>query len=229
MNENQNLTRQINSFFSGLIESYNRQGRTGKIIIPGLFLLVLCCLCSITINLLRPRTSPIAAPSPFVFPSQGVLATPTALFNFGGATFTPFPTFPAPTPLPTFTPPPTATETATPIFTATSMPSATILPPTATSGPPVRIVALNKPMEYVDIQNVSSAAVDLNGWKLVSVMGNQSCTLKGVLQPNEVLRIWARRGKPGFSCRFPINIWNDNTNDPAVLYNAQGQEISRYP
>jgi lamin tail-like protein len=88
---------------------------------------------------------------------------------------------------------------------------------------------VDKPLEYVDIQNLSNAPVDLQGWRLVSETGNQSCALRGVLQPNEVLRVWARRGTPGLSCRFPINIWNDNQADPAVLYNAQGQEVSRVP
>jgi hypothetical protein len=53
--------------------------------------------------------------------------------------------------------------------------------------------------------------------------------LSGVLQPNEVLRIWADKGNSGFSCGYPFNIWNDNQADPAVLYDPQGKEISRYP
>jgi hypothetical protein len=93
----------------------------------------------------------------------------------------------------------------------------------------VVIVIGNKPGEYVEIQNRTSGVVDLRGWRLVSEMGNQSCALRGMLQPDEVLRIWARRGEPGFDCRFGFNIWNDHTPDPAVLYNAQGEEVSRFP
>jgi hypothetical protein len=88
---------------------------------------------------------------------------------------------------------------------------------------------VDKPAEFVEIQNLSNAEVNLRGWRLVSETGNQSCTLRGTLQPNEVLRVWARRGDPGLDCGFPINIWNDNASDPAVLYDPQGEEVSRFP
>ena len=88
---------------------------------------------------------------------------------------------------------------------------------------------MNKPAEYVEIQNFSQTPVNLSGWRLVSETGNQSCDLRGTLEPNEVLRIWARRGNPGFDCRFPNDIWRDNVADPAVLYNPQGEEVSRFP
>jgi hypothetical protein len=81
----------------------------------------------------------------------------------------------------------------------------------------------------VEFQNRTNVAVDLGGWRLVSETGSQACPLRGTLQPNEVLRIWTRRGEPGFDCRFTFNIWNDNTPDPAVLYNSQGEEVSRFP
>jgi len=71
--------------------------------------------------------------------------------------------------------------------------------------------------------------VNLRGWKLVSETGNQACNLRGTLQPNEVLRIWTHVGSPGLSCGFSFNIWNDNQSDPAVLYDPQGKEVSRYP
>jgi hypothetical protein len=116
-----------------------------------------------------------------------------------------------------------------PTATGISLPTVTNPPTTATSGGSVLILTVDKPMEYVDIQNLSNVPVDLRGWRLVSETGDQSCTLRGVLQPNEVLRVWAREGTPGRSCGFSINIWNDNQADPAVLYNPQGEEISRSP
>ena len=84
-------------------------------------------------------------------------------------------------------------------------------------------------MEYVDLQNVGNAPVDLRGWRLVSETGSQACMLSGILQTNEVLRVWARKGDSGFSCGYSFNIWNDNQSDPAVLYNVQGEEVSRSP
>ena len=88
---------------------------------------------------------------------------------------------------------------------------------------------MNKPGEYVEIQNFSQIPVDLGGWRLVSEVGNESCELSGTLTPNEVLRIWTRRGNPGFDCRLGRAIWRDNELDPAVLYNPHGEEVSRFP
>jgi hypothetical protein len=93
----------------------------------------------------------------------------------------------------------------------------------------VVIIHVNKLEEYAEIQNLTADPVNLDGWRLVSEVGNQSCRLRGTLQPEEVLRIWARRGNPGLDCRFQNNIWRDNEPDPAVLYNPQGQEVSRFP
>jgi len=107
--------------------------------------------------------------------------------------------------------------------------TATQLPPTASGGATIRIVDVDKRAEYVDIENRTNAPINLRGWKLVSEVGNQSCELRGTLEPNRVLRIWAKQGDPGFDCRFPNNIWRDNQPDPAVLYNPQGEEVSRFP
>jgi len=240
----ENITKQINSFLSTLVTMYDKQGQVVKVLIPALFLLGFCCLCSVVIPLLPSRNPSTGLPSPTVFPTDGTQATPTPLFNFN--TFTPFPTrtFFVPTAFPTLTSSPTGTQTPTPLVptvTGTSIPSATATaspiptatnPPataTATSVSSVVIIAVNKPAEYVEIQNLTQTPVDLRGWRLVSETGNQSCNLRGTLAPNEVLRIWARRGNPGFDCRFPNDIWRDNQADPAVLYNSQGEEVSRFP
>ncbi len=206
----------------------------GKILIPAL-LLGFCCGCSVLISLLRPGNSANTVPTPFVFPSQGVVATPTPLFNFGS---TPLATLSVPTALPTTSSPASATQPPTPTVptataitteTATLIPTNTVIPATPTSSGTVEIVTVNKAMEYVDLQNLNNAPLNISGWKLVSETGNQSCTLNGVLQPNETLRVWAGKGDTGFSCGYLINIWNDNQKDPAVLYDAQGKEISRSP
>lgn len=238
----ENITKQINSFLSTLITTYRQQGQIVRVLIPALLMLVFCCLCLVLLPLLPSRNPSNALPSPNVFPTDGTQATPTSLFNF--ATFTPFPTLTSfvPTAFPTLTPPPTGTQTPTqivPTATATSIPSETASPvPTATNPPPsttatsvssVMIITVNKPAEYVEIQNLSQTPVDLRGWRLVSETGNQSCNLRGTLAPNEVLRIWTHRGNPGFDCRLPNDIWRDNVADPAVLYNSQGEEVSRFP
>ena len=238
----ENITKQISSFLSPLITSYRRQGQFIRVLIPVLLLLLFCCFCSVLASLLPARNSSNALPSPNVFPTDGTQVTPTSLFNF--ATFTPFPTqtFFIPTSFPTLTPSPTGAPTSTPLAptaTLTSIPSATASPvPTATNPPPsatatsvrsVVIITVNKPAEYAEIQNFSQTPVNLEGWRLVSEVGNESCGLSGTLAPNEVLRIWTRRGNLGFDCRLGRAIWRDNEVDPAVLYNPQGEEVSRFP
>lgn len=139
---------------------------------------------------------------------------------------------PPPSALPSVTSVPTGTETPTqtvPTGTATPLPTVTNPPPTVASSGSVVIATVNKAIEYVDLQNVGNGPVDLSGWRLVSVTGNQSCPLRGVIGPNEVLRVWSGNGDSGLSCGFAFNIWNDNRADPAVLFDAQGREISRYP
>jgi len=230
--------KQINSFLSGLKTTYSQQGWTGKILVPGLFLLFLCFLCSILLSLfpLRSLNSSENTPSPNVLPSAVIGITPTALFNFGLETFTPFPSLSAPSPLPTVTNPATepATETQTPTqniptATVTPLPTLTSPPPTVSGSGSVVITTVNKTMEYVDLQNEGNGPVALDGWKLVSETGSQSCPLSGIIRPNEVLRVWSGKSDSGFSCGFSFNIWNDNQADPAVLYNAQGKEVSRSP
>ena len=244
MIDHKNIMKQINSFISALKTTYSQQGQIVKVLIPALLVLGFCCLCSVLIPLLPSRNPSNVPLSPNVFPTEGTQATPSPLFSF--STFTPFPTQTSfvPTAFPTLTASPTGTQTPTgfvPTATATSIPSATATaspiptatnPPataTATSVSSIVIIGVNKPAEYVEIQNFSQTPVNLRGWRLVSETGNQSCDLRGTLAPNDVLRIWARRGNPGFDCRFPNDIWRDNEADPAVLYNSQGEEVSRFP
>jgi len=232
------MMKQIKSFLSELKKIYNQQGQIGKILLPSLVLLIVCCLCSALVSLARPRSSPNPVASPIVLPSQGSVATPTALFNFGTVTFAPFPTFPSSTALPTLTASVTGVPTSTPDIPTTTG-TAVPLPTLTASQPPspttvvvvgsVQIAAVDKAKEFVDIQNGSNVPVDLGGWKLVSETGSQVCPLQGMLQPNETLRVWSGKGDSGLNCEFRFNIWNDNQSDPAVLYNAQGQEISRFP
>lgn len=218
------MVEQLNSLIFVLKEKYSQQGQAGKILIPSLGLLIFCCLCSLVFRLIPARNAPGMTPSPVLSTGAGTQPTPTALFGFDA---TLFPTLVAPTPLPT-TPSP-ATATQVPIATFTPSLTRTSPPATAASSGSVQILTVNKPEEYVEIQNVGNGPVDLSRWKLVSVTGNQPCTLSGILQSNEVIRVWAGMGTTGLSCAYAFNIWNDHQADPAVLYDAQGTEISSYP
>jgi endonuclease YncB( thermonuclease family) len=106
------------------------------------------------------------------------------------------------------------------IWTATQTPES--------SAPQVIVLAVNKREEWVDIKNVGESDVDLAGWNLVSERGHQECPLSGKLGVGEILRIWAGTTQgAGFSCGYASPIWNNSESDPAVLYNAQGVEVSR--
>ena len=220
--------RQGSSFLAALRTAYLQQGQPGRILIAGASLLVLCCLCSIPISWLALRGPSGAVPSPVVLPTQ---ATPTGLLAF--PTFTPIlsATSFIPTAFPTFTPSPTGTHTPTrtiPPATATPLPTATATP-TATPINAVIIIHVDKVEEYVEIQNFTQEPVNLRDWRLVSENGEEACRLRGTLEPDEVLRIWARRGDPGFDCGLGREIWIDDEDDPAVLYDAGGEEVSRFP
>jgi hypothetical protein len=94
----------------------------------------------------------------------------------------------------------------------------------------VQIVAVDKETECVDIRNEGSEAQDLTGWLLVSEVGGQTCALAGVIGPNETLRIWAMADdvdEGGHNCGFAGPIWDDESVDPALLYNADGQPVDR--
>jgi endonuclease YncB( thermonuclease family) len=102
---------------------------------------------------------------------------------------------------------------------------------TQTPGPSdsqIMIISVDKKAEYVDIQNLGSTDVDLAGWSLVSERGHQECNLLGTLGAGETMRIWAGSAQgEGFSCGYSSPIWNNSEPDAAVLYNAQGVEVSR--
>jgi endonuclease YncB( thermonuclease family) len=92
----------------------------------------------------------------------------------------------------------------------------------------VIIIKVNKRDEYVDIQNIGDMDVDLAGWNLVSERGHQECPLSGSIKAGETLRIWSGTAQgDGYSCGYTNPIWNNSESDPAVLYNAQGAEVSR--
>jgi hypothetical protein len=77
-------------------------------------------------------------------------------------------------------------------------------------------VALDKRGELVTLRNVSAEAVDLTGWHLCSIKGNQEVPVGGVLAP-------------GATQTFPSadgTIWNNSERDDAALYNASGQLVS---
>jgi competence protein ComEC len=86
--------------------------------------------------------------------------------------------------------------------------------------------------EYVEITNLGSTPQDLAGWMLTDISeGYPSFTFPSyVLAPRQSIRVYTNEIHPeygGFSFGYGKAIWNNSDPDTAVLYNAQGQEVSR--
>lgn len=170
----------------------------------------------------------------------GFRQSPTVTLTFQGADNLVLITW---TPAGSLTPTASETSTATPVPTRTALPTelptrsfetpTTVVLPTGTLRPvivsdAVVILYVDKTEEYVDIKNLG-APVFLDGWILVSERGDQRCELNGLLDWNQTMRVWAGTHDTGYSCGFLRTIWTDNELDPAVLYDPDGQEVSRYP
>lgn len=184
-----------------------------KLAVPLIPLIIILCCCScfafavIDSSLREIGVLPTYTPSP----TQTVTPFPSE---------TPTPE-PSNTPVPSETSIPTETPTLIPLPTETS---------TLVSGAVVIIKSVNKDAEYVDLENIGSLPQDLSGWRIVSEKGNQACWLAGVINAGESLRVWSNNPTgEGFSCNLDGNIWNNEELDPAVLYNAAGLEVSRFP
>ncbi len=91
--------------------------------------------------------------------------------------------------------------------------------PSAAPNYPVQITRIDKGAETVTLKNVSPDAVDLTGWHMCSIRGNQEHPIGGTLAPNE------ERMFPG----LVGNIWSNSDDDDGSLYNANGQLVAYYP
>jgi hypothetical protein len=81
---------------------------------------------------------------------------------------------------------------------------------------PIRIIALDKRKEVVTLKNVSSEAINLDGWRLCSIRGNQEIPVGGTIAPGESRGFGSTDGSS----------WNNSEKDDGALYNPAGQLIS---
>jgi hypothetical protein len=83
---------------------------------------------------------------------------------------------------------------------------------------PAQIVSVEKVEEVVTIRNVSSDTLDLSGWTVCSVRGNERHEgIVGVLEPGE---------RADFTHQGTSNIWSNTEPDDAVLYDDEDNLIS---
>ena len=92
----------------------------------------------------------------------------------------------------------------------------------------VAIAKADKVGEIVTIKNTGSSSIDLTGWVLVSVTGNQRYTFPSyILKANSTVTV-ASGGASGNLIWISSNIWNNSISDPAKLYDAQGNLVSTF-
>jgi hypothetical protein len=82
---------------------------------------------------------------------------------------------------------------------------------------PIKITGINKQAETVTLRNLSGQTIDLTGWTMCSIRGNQLHDgISGTIGAGE------QRTYPNNTG----NIWNNIDQDNGALYNPQGQLIS---
>lgn len=90
------------------------------------------------------------------------------------------------------------------------------------------ISELNKTAEYIFIKNSSASAVDLNGWKIESVRGNQLFTFPAFsLAAGASVKIGdsASNASIDFHWLDGGGKWNNSESDPAKLYYGTGKQV----
>jgi endonuclease YncB( thermonuclease family) len=100
------------------------------------------------------------------------------------------------------------------------------------TGGDIVITSVDKVKEIVMISNRGKTAIDLKGWKLVSVNGNQTYNFPAyTLEPGTTIQLSsgpnASRGT-GSLMWTKSHVWNNTKEDPAKLYDAAGTIVSEW-
>lgn len=86
--------------------------------------------------------------------------------------------------------------------------------------------------EYVEITNLGSQPINIGSWVLVDIdEGSPSFTFPSyTLNSGESIRVYTNEIHPeygGFSFGFGQAVWNNTDPDTAVLYDSEGNEVSK--
>lgn len=95
----------------------------------------------------------------------------------------------------------------------------------------IAISELDKKAEYIVIKNSSINTVDLTGWKIVSVLGNQSFTFPAFsLAAGASVKVGDSANNSGIDFYWLDGggTWNNSKSDPAELYDSSGQLVDTY-
>lgn len=161
----------------------------------------------VLISQLGRALRPAELPAPVTEPVGQPVATAPA----DAPTATPIPPSPTPAPIPSPTPAPAPVLPAPTFNNCQADPN-----PSAAPNFPVRITDINKSAETVTLQNISTQTIDLTGWRMCSITGNQQHPIGGTLAPG-VSRTFS--GPSG-------SIWNNSERDDGALYDDQGRLVS---
>lgn len=95
----------------------------------------------------------------------------------------------------------------------------------------ITIDTLDKKAEYIVIKNSGANAVDLTGWKIVSVQGNQSFTFPAFnLAAGATVKVGDSANNSGIDFHWLDGggTWNNSKPDPAELYDNSGKLVDVY-
>lgn len=95
----------------------------------------------------------------------------------------------------------------------------------------VTISQLDKDAEFIVLKNNSNFPIDLEGWQIVSVLGNQKFTFPSYkLAAGGTVKIGdSKKNKVDLHWLDGSGTWNNSKADPAELYNFSGSLVSTNP
>ncbi len=95
----------------------------------------------------------------------------------------------------------------------------------------VNIFELDKKAEFIILKNNDDVAMDLSGWKILSVRGGQSFIFpEYILAVNSTVKIGDSERNLDVDLHW-LNgqgTWSNSKSDPAELYNAKGELVDRF-
>ena len=186
-----------------------------------------------------PTNTPTVPFTPTITFTPTVTNTPTSTASsIPTATPTPSPTsVPTETPAPTTTPTVAPTATPTPIPTAiqTAVPTEISTQGAAATTGNVQVSEVKQvgtgsaqPDEYVEIQNLETFPIQLQGWTLQDASAHIFTFPPYLIQPGQFCRIYTNEihaDTCGFSYRNSAPIWN-NDGDCAYLKDSSNKDIN---
>lgn len=92
----------------------------------------------------------------------------------------------------------------------------------------VIIQNIDKEGEIITIKNNSSSSINLKGWKIVSVTGNQTFVFPDYTLAAGASVTVASGDVSGDLIWGKANIWNNSKSDPGELYDSSGNLVYRY-